>query len=74
MAIDLPLPLNHSFALFCYEREYTVSYSNDNTADVIAAFNSTSRYLDDLLSIDNSDFEGMVNQIFPPEILIKLML
>ena len=41
--------------------------SSDNQADVIKAFNSTSRYLDDLLNIDNPYFEGMVNQIYPPE-------
>ena len=39
-----------------------------NKADVIVAFNSTSRYLDDLLNIDNPYFEGMVNQIYPPEL------
>ena len=42
--------------------------NNDNQADVIEAFNSTSRYLDDLLNIDNPYFEGMVNQIYPPEL------
>ena len=35
--------------------------SSDNQADVIKAFNLTSRYLDDLLHIDNPYFEGMVN-------------
>ena len=34
--------------------------NNDNQADVIEAFNSTSRYLDDLLNIDNPYFEGMI--------------
>ena len=29
------------------------SLNHDNQADVIEAFNSTSRYLDDLLNIDN---------------------
>ena len=29
------------------------SLNHDNLADVIAAFNSTARYLDDLLSIGN---------------------
>ena len=38
------------------------SLSDDNQTDIIEAFNSTSRYLDDLLNIDNSYFEGMVNQ------------
>ena len=42
--------------------------SSDNQADVIKAFNSTSRYLDDFLNIDNPYFEGMVNQIYPSEL------
>ena len=37
------------------------SMSNDNQADITEAFNSTSRYLDDLLNIDNHYLEGMVN-------------
>ena len=32
------------------------SLKHDNQADVIEAFNSTSRYLDDLLDIDNPYF------------------
>ena len=48
-----------------------ISLSVDNQADIIEAFNSTSRYLDDLLNIDNPYFEGMVNQN-PPELqLVK---
>ena len=30
-----------------------ISLSDDNRADIIEAFASTSRYLDDLLNIDN---------------------
>ena len=37
------------------------SLNSGNQADVIKAFNSTSRYLDYLLNIDNPYFEGMVN-------------
>ena len=44
---------------------------SDNQADVIKAFNLTSRYLDDLLNIDNPYFEGMVNQIYPPELQLN---
>ena len=44
------------------------SFNHDNQADVIMAFNSTSRYLDALLNIDNPYFERMVNQIYPPEL------
>ena len=39
-----------------------------NQTDIIEAFNSTSRYLDDLLNIDNPSFEQMVGQIYPTEL------
>ena len=45
--------------------------SNDNQADIIKAFNSMSRYLDNLLNIDNPSFEGMVNQIYPHELQLN---
>ena len=45
--------------------------SSDNQADVIKAFNSTSRYLDNLFNIDNPYFEGMVNQIYPSELQLN---
>ena len=39
--------------------------------DVRGNITQTSRYLDDLLNIDNSYFEGMVNQIYPPELQLN---
>ena len=57
--------------LFCYERDFMKNLSSDCQADVIKAFNLTSRYLDDLLNIDNPCFEGMVNQIYPPELQLN---
>ena len=47
------------------------SLDHDNQADVIDDFNSTFRYLDDLLNIDNHYFEGVVNQIYPPELQLN---
>ena len=44
-----------------------LSLSEDNQSNVIEAFNSTSRYLDDLLNIDNNFFDSMVNRICPSE-------
>ena len=35
------------------------------------SLHSTSRYLDDLLNIDNPYFEGMVNRIYPPELQLN---
>ena len=64
-------PLVAGLFLFCYERDFMKDLSSDNQADVIKAFNSTSRYLDDFLNIDNPYFEGMVNQIYSPELQLN---
>ena len=42
------VPLVAGLLLFCYEREFMLSLSDNMQADVVEAFNSTSRYLDDL--------------------------
>ena len=60
-------PLDADLFLFCYERDCILSLSDDNQTDIIEAFNSTSRYLDDLLNIDNPYFEQMGGQIYPTE-------
>ena len=65
-------PLVADWFLFCYERDFMKNLSSDNQADVIKSFNLTSRYLDDLLNTDNPDFEGMVNQIYPPELQLNI--
>ena len=65
-------PLVADLFLFCYERDFMTSLDlYDDNQDIIEAFNSTSRYLDDLLNIDNPYFEGMVNQIYPPELQLN---
>ena len=48
-----------------------MSLSGENQSDVIEAFNSTSRYLDDLLNIDNNFFDSMVNRIYPSELQLN---
>ena len=48
-----------------------LSLSEDNQSGVIEAFNSTSRYLDDLLNIDNNFFDSMVNRIYPSELQLN---
>ena len=61
-------PLVADLFLFCYERDFMKSLSRENQADIIEAFNSTSRYLDDLLNIDNIYFDQMVDRIYPTEL------
>ena len=48
-----------------------MSLSDDNQADVIDAFNSTSRYLDDILNNNNFYFDNMVSQIYPSELQLN---
>ena len=43
------------------------SLSRENQADIIEAFNLTSKYLDDVLIIDNIYFDQMVDRIYPTE-------
>ena len=64
-------PLVADLVLSCYERDFMLSLSDNNQADIIEAFNSTSRYLDDLLNIDNPYFEQMVSQIYPTELQLN---
>ena len=39
-------PLSTDLFLFCYERDFMISLSDDKPADIIDAFNTTSRYLE----------------------------
>ena len=64
-------PLVADLFLICYESDVMLSLSEDNQSDVIEDFSSTSRYLDDLLSIDNNFFDSMVNRIYPSELQLN---
>ena len=64
-------PLVADLFLFCYERDFMLSLSDNNQTDIIEAFNSTSSCLDDLLNIDNPYFEQMVGQIYPTELQLN---
>ena len=52
-------------------RDFMLSLSDNIQADVIKAFNSSSRYLDDLLNIDNPYFKQMIGQIYPTELQLN---
>ena len=54
--------------LFCFGSDFMLSLSDNDQTDIVEAFNTTSRYLDDLLNIDNPYFEHMVGQINPTEL------
>ena len=60
-------PLVAGLFLFCCERDLMMSPSDDKQAGIIDAFNTTSRYLDDILNINNVGFDNIVCQIYPSE-------
>ena len=70
--VDIPMCSNCATLdadfFFCFVTRETSCY---HQADVYEAFNSTSRYLDDLLNIDNSYFEQMVGQIYPDKLQLN---
>ena len=45
--------------------------SEDYQSNIIEAFNSTSRYLDDLVNIANYFFDSMLNHIYPSELQLN---
>ena len=61
-------PLVADLFLFCYERDLMMYLSDDKQVDVIDAFNTTSRYLDDIFNINSVYFDNMVSQIYPSEL------
>ena len=72
--VDVPMGTNCAplaMIFFCYERDFMTSLSDVKQAEIIEAFNSISRYLDDRLNIDNPYFEGMVNRISPSELQLN---
>ena len=64
-------PLVADLFLFCYERDFKMSLSDDKQADVIDAFKTTSRYLDDILNINNVYFDNIVSQLYPSELQLN---
>ena len=48
-----------------------VSLSVDKQADVIDAFKTTARDLNDILNINNVYFDNMVSQIYPSELQLN---
>ena len=47
------------------------SLTKEKRYEMINTFNSTSRYLDALLNIDNIRFEQMVHRIYPAELQLN---
>ena len=67
--IVLPwLPIYSCFV----ERDFILSLSDDKQADVIDAFNTASRYLDDILNINNVYVDNIESQIYPSDLQLNI--
>ena len=64
-------PLVADLFLFCYESDFMLYLSEDNQNDVFEAFRSLSRYLDDLLNIDNNFFDSIIDRVYPSELQLN---
>ena len=64
-------PLVADLFLFCYERYFMMSLSDDKQADIVDAFNTTASYLDDILNINNVYFDNLISQIYPSELQLN---
>ena len=64
-------PLVVDLFLFCYGRDLMMAFADDTQADTIQVFNTTSRYLYDILNIDSPYFEVMVTQMYPTELQLN---
>ena len=68
---ELTVFLLLQICFFFVMRYFMKSLSRKNQADIIEAFNSTSRYLDDLLNIDNIYFDQMADRLYPTELQLN---
>ena len=64
-------PLVADLFLFCYERDFMMSLSDDKQADVIDAVNAKSSYLEDILNINNVYLDNMVSHIYSSELQLN---
>ena len=64
-------PLLADIFLYSYEAEFIQSLLSAGKKRLASPFNFTYRYIDDVLSINNPDFENYLGQMYPPELEIK---
>ena len=64
-------PLLADLFLYPYESEFLQKLVKDKKIHEARAFNFTYRYIDDVLSINNSRFAEFLPLIYPPELEVK---
>ena len=64
-------PLIADLLLFGYESDFMPNLHKSKRYDLIDMFNDTSRYLDDIFTIDNPEFEKHIPDIYPTELQLN---
>jgi hypothetical protein len=64
-------PLIANLFLYCYEAGFIQKLPDQKNKSLAVAFNSTFRYIDGVLSINNDQFQSYVYSIYPSELEIK---
>ena len=64
-------PLLADIFLYSYEADFMQSLLSTGKKKLASQFNFTYRYIDDVLSINNPDFENYLGQMYPAELEIK---
>ena len=64
------MPQLANLFLFHYEYSYMKNLMRDNLC-MAKRFSDTVRYIDDLLTLNNSNFEEEIPSIYPPELTLK---
>jgi hypothetical protein len=64
-------PLLADLLLYSYESEFLQKLVKDKKIHEARAFNFTYRYIDDVLSINNSRFAESLPLIYPPDLEVK---
>ena len=64
-------PLLADLLLLYYERDFMSYLHISKQYDLIDMFNDTSRYLDGIFTIDNSEFEKHIPDIYPTELQLN---
>ena len=64
-------PLIADLFLFCYESDFMSNLHKSKPYDLKDMFKDTSRYLDDIFTIDNPEFEKHIPDIYPTELQLN---
>jgi hypothetical protein len=64
-------PLLADLSVYSYESEFLQKHVKDKNIHEARAYNFTYRYIDDVLSINNSRFAEFLPSIYPPELEVK---